>query len=429
MPWQLDTSDSRFKSLFADFLTGSRVKSIDVSEDVTSILSEVKLLGDEALCSLTKRFDGVDLIPAAIRVSDSEIDSAFAEVTEEQIKSLEMAARRIQEYHDRQLPKNDVYTDESGVELGYRWLPLESVGLYVPGGKAAYPSSVLMSGLPAKVAGVKRMVMTVPAPNGDLNPLVLAAARMVGINEVYRIGGAQAIAALAYGTSSINPVDKIVGPGNAYVTEAKRQVFGTVGIDMIAGPSEILIYSDFSTDPSWIAADLLSQAEHDESAQSILITEDANFAEAVVKAIQTHLRDLPRAKIASSSWEEHGAIILVKDQNEAVSLINQIAPEHLEIAREDADKVVGEIRNAGAIFLGAYTPEALGDYIAGPSHVLPTSKSARFSSGLSVLDFCRRTSLMRFQQDSLARLGPSAICLAEAEGLYAHALSVRIRQS
>lgn len=427
MPLRLDTAGQGFEAAFRDLLATKREQSPDVSDDVAAILADVRARGDAAVLELTKRFDSVVLTPDTMRVGEGEMDAALKQVPDEQREALETAAARVEDYHRRQVPEDERYVDGSGMELGHRWTALAAVGLYVPGGKAAYPSSVLMNAVPARVAGVEQLAMTVPAPGGELNPLVLAAARTSGVSEIYRIGGAQAIGALAYGTESIAAVDKIVGPGNAYVAEAKRQVFGTVGIDMIAGPSEILVYADTGNDPAWIAADLMSQAEHDETAQSILIAEDAGFADAVAEAVEVHLKTLPRAAIASASWRDYGAVVLVRDVAEAVELIDRVAPEHLELAREDADAVAAKVRNAGAIFLGRYTPEAVGDYVAGPSHVLPTARSARYSSGLSVLDFVKRTSLVRCDAESLQAVGGAAAALADAEGLDAHALSVRIR--
>jgi histidinol dehydrogenase len=362
-------------------------------------------------------------------ISAREIDAALQQCDTELLTALELAAERISSFHKHQLPEDLDYVDTAGIRLGYRWTALAAAGLYVPGGTAAYPSSVLMNALPAKVAGVERLVMVVPTPKGVLNPIVLAAARIAGIDEIYRIGGAQAIGALAYGTKTINPVDKIVGPGNAYVAAAKRQVFGTVGIDMIAGPSEILVVADADNDPDWIAMDLLSQAEHDPLAQAILITDDDDFADRVIMAVDTALKTLPRANIAGQSWHDYGAVIVVGNIDEAVPLVDRIAPEHLELAVADPDSFAAKVRNAGAIFLGRYAPEALGDYLAGPNHVLPTNSSARFSSGLSVLDFLKRSSLISADAESLAQVGPAAVLLAEAEGLDAHARSIALRLS
>jgi histidinol dehydrogenase len=379
------------------------------------------------LLDYTRRFDRTALSAADLAIPPVEVDAAIAACAPETIAALETAARRIEDFHRRQTPDNVSYVDAVGVRLGYRWTPISAAGLYVPGGTAAYPSSVLMNAIPAKVAGVERLVMVVPAPDGRLNPLVLAAARLAGVDEIFRVGGAQAVAALAFGTATIRPVDKIVGPGNAYVAAAKRQVFGTVGIDLIAGPSEILVVADGDNDPTWIAADLLSQAEHDESAQAILITDDAGFAQAVMQAVEGHLRTLPRADIARRSWSSFGAVIVVTQLDEAVDLVDLIAPEHLELAVADPDGLADRVRNAGAIFLGRHTPEAVGDYVGGPNHVLPTARSARFSSGLGVLDFMKRTTLLGCDAQSLRQVGPAAVTLAQAEGLGAHALSVSLR--
>ena len=392
-----------------------------------AIIADVRENGDRALIELTRKFDRIDLDKVGLRVSAAEIDAAAAACDRRALDALKLARDRIEAYHRRQKPTDDRFTDALGVELGHRWTAIEAVGLYVPGGTAAYPSSVLMNAVPAKVAGVPRVVMVVPAPDGKLNPLVLAAAKLAGVDEIYRIGGAQAVAALAYGTATIKPVAKIVGPGNAYVAAAKRVVFGTVGIDMIAGPSEVLILADKSGNPDWIAADLLAQAEHDAAAQSILITDDAALADAVEKAVTAQLTTLPRGAVAGASWRDFGAIILVRNLDDAVPLVDALAPEHLEIETADAERLAAKIRNAGAIFLGAHTPEAIGDYVAGSNHVLPTARSARFSSGLGVLDFMKRTSILKCGPEQLAALGPAAIALGEAEGLDAHARSVAIR--
>jgi len=376
---------------------------------------------------LTHRFDRVALDAASLRLSAGEIAAATKSCDADALAALKLARERIETYHARQRPADDRFVDGLGIELGHRWTAIEAVGLYVPGGTAAYPSSVLMNAVPAKVAGVPRLVMTVPAPDGKLNPLVLAAAQLAGVDEVYRIGGAQAVAALAYGTETVAPVAKIVGPGNAYVAAAKRLVFGKVGIDMIAGPSEVLILADKTGHADWIAADLLAQAEHDASAQSILITDHAALADEVEKAVDAQLASLPRASIAGASWRDFGAVIMVGELDEAVPLVDAIAPEHLEIASEDAERLAGRIRNAGAIFLGPHTPEAIGDYVAGANHVLPTARSARFSSGLGVLDFMKRTSILKCGPDQLRALGPAAVALGEAEGLEAHARSVMMR--
>ncbi len=423
----LDSQGPGFEAAFLALLAMKREVDEDVDQAVAAILSEVRSRGDAALIEYTSRFDRLDLTPATLRITAEQVEAAYASCDPELISALELAATRIRAFHARQVPGDDVFTDAAGVRLGLRWSPVSAAGLYVPGGTAAYPSSVLMNAIPAKAAGVPRLVMVVPSPGGVLNPLVLAAAKVAGIDEIYRVGGAQAVGALAYGTETIRPVDKIVGPGNAWVAAAKRRVFGTVGIDMIAGPSEILVVADRFNDPAWIAADLLSQAEHDTAAQSILITDDAGFGQRVAEAVESHLRTLPRAKIARESWDSHGAVIVVPDLDAAVPLIDRIAPEHLELAVENPDTLAAKVRNAGAIFLGRYTPEAVGDYIGGPNHVLPTARSARFSSGLGVLDFMKRTTLLGCDADSLRAIGPAAVRLAEAEGLGAHGLSVALR--
>jgi histidinol dehydrogenase len=394
---------------------------------VRAIIADVAARGDHALIELTRTFDRLDLDQAGLRVTADEIAGAHASCDRRALDALAFARDRIEAYHRRQLPKDDRFTDALGVELGSRWTAIESVGLYVPGGTAAYPSSVLMNAVPAKVAGVPRLVMVVPAPDGKLSPLVLAAARLAGIDEIYRVGGAQAIAALAYGTETIAPVAKIVGPGNAYVAAAKRLVFGLVGIDMIAGPSEVLILADRTGNPGWIAADLLAQAEHDASAQSILITDDPDLARDVETAVDAQLKSLPRVRVAEASWRDFGVIIVVGGLAEAVPLVDTIAPEHLEIASANAEDLASRIRNAGAIFLGPHTPEAIGDYVGGSNHVLPTARSARFSSGLGVPDFMKRTSILKCGPDQLRALAPAAIALGEAEGLDAHARSVAMR--
>jgi histidinol dehydrogenase len=427
MPITLSTRAPGFEAGFRRLLDAKRESAADVDAAVSTIIEDVARRGDAALIDYTRRFDGVDLGSDSLRLTRREIAEGAATAPPETVAALRVAAERIESFHRRQLPAPVDYVDELGVRLAVRWRPIAAAGLYVPGGTAAYPSSVLMNAIPARVAGVERLVMTVPTPGGALNPLVLAAAEMVGIDEAYRVGGAQAIAALAYGTATLAPVDKIVGPGNSYVAAAKRQVFGKVGIDMIAGPSEILVVADRHNDPEWVAADLLSQAEHDGAAQAILITDDPNFASAVEAAVEGHLARLPRATIARASWQAHGAILLVADWEEAPTLIDRIAPEHLELALDDADALAERVHHAGAIFLGRYTPEAIGDYIAGPNHVLPTARSARFASGLGVLDFLKRSSLVRCDASSLAELAPAAIRLAEAEGLHAHALSLAIR--
>jgi histidinol dehydrogenase len=423
----LSTRDPGFEAGFRALLAAKRETNADVGDVVAAIIDDVEKRGDAALVDCTKRFDRLDLTADRLRLSAHEIDAAADAAAPETVAALRLAAERIESFHRKQIPQDLDYIDSAGVRLGMLWRPLASAGLYVPGGTAAYPSSVLMNAIPAKVAGVERLVMTVPTPDGVLNPLVMAAARLVGVDEVYRVGGAQAVAALAYGTATIAPVDKIVGPGNAYVAAAKRRVFGQVGIDMIAGPSEILVVADNKNDPAWIAADLLSQAEHDKSAQAILVTDDAVFAAAVERAVRGHLAQLPRTAIARESWDTNGAILIVGDWDEAVALIDRIAPEHLELAVDDADALARRVHHAGAIFLGRYAPEAIGDYIAGPNHVLPTARSARFASGLSVFDFLKRTTLVGCDAAGLQALAPAAIRLAQAEGLDAHALSLSIR--
>jgi len=412
-----------------DLLVSARRKiDTDVNDRVYKILENIRSRGDEALLEYTERFDRLRLGSAAnIKISKSEIISARTACSNATLEALEHAAARILSYHERQLPEGFDYIDNDGVRLGSRWTPISSVGLYVPGGTAAYPSSVLMSAIPARVAGVERVVMAVPTPDGDLNPLVLAAASIAGVDEIYRVGGAQAVAALAYGTETIKPVDKIVGPGNAYVTAAKQSLFGVVGIDMIAGPSEILVVADSKNDPNWIAADLLAQAEHDKNAQAILICENESFGDLVINAVDKQLMELPRAEIARESWKKHGAVIIVEKLTDSIPVIDYIAPEHLELAVSEPDTFAMEVRNAGAIFLGRYTPEAVGDYIAGPSHVLPTSRSAKFSSGLGVTEFLKRTSIIGCDENSLAKITQSAEILAGEEGLIAHARSLAIR--
>jgi histidinol dehydrogenase len=427
MAIRLDTRSSDFAQKFRAFLDTKRETAADVEAVVRAIIADVAARGDRALADLTQKFDRLDVDRVGLKVSPQEIAAAVKSCSREALAALEFARDRIEAFHRRQVPQDDRFTDALGVELGSRWTAIEAVGLYVPGGTAAYPSSVLMNAVPAKVAGVPRIAMAVPAPGGELNPLVLAAAKLAGIDEIFRVGGAQAIAALAYGTKTIVPVAKIVGPGNAYVAAAKRMVFGRVGIDMIAGPSEVLIVADKDGNPDWIAADLLAQAEHDDNAQAILITDDATLAEATERAIEGGLAQLPRQKLAASSWQDFGAMILVRDLDEAVPLIDAIAPEHLEIAAAAAEFLARRIRNAGAIFIGAHTPEAIGDYVAGTNHVLPTARSARFSSGLGVLDFMKRTSILKCGPEQLRALGGAAITLGRAEGLDAHARSVAIR--
>lgn len=427
MPQFLSTADADFEDRFQTLLSAKREDSPDVDHIVAGIIADVRARGDDAVLALTAKFDRVSLDASGLRFSEAEIDDACASVSDDDRAALALAATRIQAYHARQMPQDAMWTDNVGAELGWRWTPVSAAGLYVPGGLATYPSSVLMNAIPAKVAGVGRLAMVVPTPDGAVNPLVLLAARISGVDEIYRIGGAQAVAALAYGTETIAPVDKITGPGNAFVAAAKRRVFGKVGIDMIAGPSEILVIADKDNDPDWIALDLLSQAEHDESAQSLLITDDAAFGQAVAAAVEKRLETLERRAIAGPSWRDFGAIITVSDLGEAVALSDRIAPEHLELCVADAEGLATKITHAGAIFIGSWTPEAIGDYIGGPNHVLPTARSARFSSGLSVMDFVKRTTLARMTPDALAALGPSAARLAASESLEAHGLSVLAR--
>jgi histidinol dehydrogenase len=429
MPLRLSTRSGDFAERFAELLAMKREVSEEVTQVVKTIGAEVRARGDAALIDFTTKFDRLTLTPETLGVSADEIATAVKACDVRTLDALKLAADRIRAYHERQRPQDDRFTDALGVELGYRWTAIEAVGLYVPGGTAAYPSSVLMNALPAKVAGCPRIVMVVPAPGGVLNPLVLAAADLAGVDEIYRVGGAQAIYALAYGTETIRPVAKIMGPGNAYVAAAKREVFGTVGIDMIAGPSEVLVIADGTANPDWIAADLLAQAEHDTAAQSLLITDDPTLGDAVAAAVERQLTTLPRADIASASWRDYGAIIEVADLGESVALADRIAAEHLEIITADPEPLAARIRNAGAIFLGGHTPEAIGDYVGGSNHVLPTARSARFSSGLGVLDYMKRTSLLKCGPDQLRALGPAAIALGEAEGLQAHSRSVAIRMN
>ena len=427
MPLHLTASDPDFERVFAAFLATKREVSEDVNAVVRAIIAQVRGDGDKAVIELTGRFDGFDLAAAGLRVSAAEISAAVKACDSETMAALELARGRIEAHHRRQLPVDDRYTDALGAELGSRWTAVESVGLYVPGGLASYPSSVLMNALPARVAGVPRIAMAVPSPAGAMNPLVLAAAHLAGVSEIYRIGGAQAVAALAYGTESLAPVAKIVGPGNAYVAAAKRQVFGTVGIDSMAGPSEVLVIADGRNNPEWLAADLLAQAEHDAAAQAILMTDEAGLAAEVEAAVVRQRADLPRGNIAGASWETFGAIIVLGSLADAPPLADRIAAEHVEIATANAELIAQRIRNAGAIFLGSYTPEVIGDYVAGSNHVLPTARSARFSSGLGVLDFMKRTSILRLDQAALERLAPAAMTLARAEGLEAHRRSVAVR--
>ncbi|WP_046865749.1 histidinol dehydrogenase [Microvirga massiliensis] len=427
MAQRLDARSADFSRAFDRLLAAKREVSEDIDHAVRTIIDDVVARGDAALIDYTARFDGLELSPGRLAVSAQEVDVALADCDRAALDALSLAKERIETFHTAQRPSDWISTDSAGVTLGWRWTSLESVGLYVPGGTASYPSSVLMNAVPAKVAGVERVVMVVPTPRGEINPLVLAAARLAGVDEIYRVGGAQAVAALAYGTETIAPVAKIVGPGNAYVAAAKRRVFGQVGIDMIAGPSEVLVLADGDANPDWVAADLLAQAEHDTAAQSILVTSSAALADAVDGAVARQLETLPRAAIARASWMEFGAIILVERLEDAVPLVDRIAPEHLEIETADAETLAARIRNAGAIFLGSHTPEAIGDYIGGPNHVLPTARSARFSSGLGVLDFMKRTSILKCDPEALRALGPAAIALGRSEGLEGHARSVEIR--
>ena len=427
MPQFLPTSDSDFETRFTALLGAKREDSPDVDHIVGEIIADVRARGDAAVLALTAKFDRLELTAETMRFSPDEIAAECAKVSDDDKAALQMAADRIRAYHARQMPEDAMWTDDAGAQLGWRWTPVSAAGLYVPGGIATYPSSVLMNAIPAKVAGVGRLAITVPTPDGAINPLVLMAAKIAGVDEIYRIGGAQAVAALAYGTQTIAPVDKITGPGNAFVAAAKRRVFGKVGIDMIAGPSEILVIADKNNDPDWIALDLLSQAEHDESAQSLLITDDADFGQRVAAAVDKRLETLERRAIAGASWRDFGAIITTRDLQEAAALSDRIAPEHLELCTADADALAQQITHAGAIFIGAWTPEAIGDYVGGPNHVLPTARSARFSSGLSVMDFVKRTTLSRMTPDALAAIGPAAERLAQSESLQAHGLSVRAR--
>jgi histidinol dehydrogenase len=427
MPVFLDAAQDTFERDFAALLGAKREESADVDETVGAIIAEVRARGDAALIELTERFDRLTLTPQTLRLAEEEIAAHCAMVDDADRAALEQAAERIRAYHARQMPEDARWTDPEGASLGWRWGPVSAAGLYVPGGLASYPSSVLMNAIPAKVAGVGRLAIAVPTPDGVVNPLVMLAARIAGVDEIYRVGGAQAIAALAYGTETIAPVDKITGPGNAFVAAAKRRVFGRVGIDMIAGPSEILVIADGDNDPDWIALDLLSQAEHDESAQSILITTDADFGKAVAGAVEKRLETLERRKIAGASWRDYGAIVTVRDLEEAAALSNRVAPEHLELCVADPEALAEKITHAGAIFLGQWTPEAIGDYVGGPNHVLPTARSARFSSGLSVMDFLKRTTIARMTPESLRAIGPAAERLAASESLEAHGLSVTAR--
>lgn len=427
MPLVLDTSDPDFETTFVQFLANKRETSVKVTDIVATILTDIQTRGDAAVIELTAKFDSLDLTPDTLAFHSDEIDQAITHIPDKERTALQHAADRIYAYHQKQMPEDAWWEDEIGAYLGWRWGAIETAGLYVPGGLASYPSSVLMNAIPAKVAGVDHLYICAPTPKGAYNPLVLLAARLAGVETVYRIGGAQAIAAMAFGTETIPKVDKITGPGNAYVAAAKRQVYGHVGIDMIAGPSEILVIADKDNNPDWIACDLLSQAEHDESAQAILITDDTAFGRRVMAAVETQLAMLERKEIAAKSWQDFGAVIVVQDMNEAVDLSDRIAPEHLELCLKNAESYAAKIRHAGAIFIGAWTPEAIGDYIGGPNHVLPTARSARFSSGLSVLDFMKRTTLAKMTPGALAQIGPAAETLAQSECLQAHGLSVRAR--
>ena len=427
MPVLLNSQNSNFEKEFKKLLLAKREDSVDVDVSVREIIGGVIELGDQALLEYTKKFDRISLTTDTLRFTPSELKEQAAQVSDNDRSALELAVTRIKSYHEKQLPDDTFWTDESGVELGWRWSPVSAAGLYVPGGLASYPSSVLMNAIPAKVAGVKRLAITVPTPDNKVNPMVLLAAQLSGVDEVYRVGGAQAIAALAYGTKTIKPVDKITGPGNAFVAAAKRQVFGKVGIDMIAGPSEILVIADKTSRPDWIALDLLSQAEHDENAQSILISDSDDVINAVTEKIEINLQNLSRNEIAGKSWKNNGAIIKVPNFEIAAELSNRIAPEHLELCVSDPENLAKKISNAGAIFLGHWTPEAVGDYVTGPNHVLPTARSARFSSGLSVMDFLKRTTLAKVSRDALLKIGPSAVTLANSEGLECHGLSISER--
>ena len=427
MPVFLTTTDPDFETAFAALLGHKREEAEDVDQAVAAIIADVRTRGDQAVIDLTARFDRLDLTPETLAFTPAEIAAEIARVSPEDRAALDLAAERIRAYHARQKPQDESWTDSAGATLGWRWTPVSAAGLYVPGGTASYPSSVLMNAIPAKVAGVERLAIACPTPDGKVNPLVLLAAQIAGVDVIYRIGGAQAVAALAYGTETIAAVDKITGPGNAFVAAAKRRVFGRVGIDIIAGPSEILVIADADNDPDWIALDLLSQAEHDESAQSILITPSAAFGDAVARAVAKRLETLERRAIAGASWAQNGAVIVTRDLSEAAALSNRVAPEHLELCVPDPEALAQEITHAGAIFLGQYTPEAIGDYIGGPNHVLPTARSARFSSGLSVLDFMKRTTLAKMTPEALKAIGPAAERLAKSESLEAHGLSVRAR--
>ncbi len=424
---RLNTTSPQFATELKAVLARRGEQSGSVAEPVRAILADVQKRGDEALCDYTERFDRLKLTPDQLRISEAEIKETADRVAPETKEALALAAKRIRAFHEAQLPKDLDYTDDAGLRLGMRWTALDAAGLYVPGGKAAYPSSVLMNALPAHVAGVKRLAMCVPTPDGVLNPLVMEAARLCGVTEIYRIGGAQAVGALAYGTPTIAPVDRIVGPGNAFVAEAKRQVFGHVGIDSIAGPSEVVVVADGQNDPRLVAIDLLAQAEHDEQAQSVLITQDEAFADKVIAAVEEELKTLPRAKIARKSWEDCGAVVIVRSEDEAAEVVNEFAPEHLEVLLDDPRAFSQKVRHAGAIFMGRFCPEAVGDYVGGPNHVLPTSRTARFASGLSVYDFLKRTTSIETDMEGLKKVGPAGVILAREEGLDAHALSLSER--
>lgn len=427
MPLRLSTTDADFASAFATLVDARREADEDVSRDVTAMLRRVRTEGDAALADYTLRFDRHDLDVSGWSVTPAETRAALDGIATDLRDALELAAARITAYHEKQKPQDSDGVDAAGVRLGARWTPVDAAGLYVPGGRAAYPSSLLMNVIPAKVAGVRRIAMVTPTPDGHINPLVLAAAQIAGIEEIWRIGGAQAVAALAYGTGRIRPVDVITGPGNAWVAEAKRQLYGVVGIDMVAGPSEIVVVADGRNDPEWTAADLLSQSEHDPTSQSILLTDDAAFADAVAAAVERQIPALSTSAVARTSWDANGAIILVRDLDEAMPLVDRLAPEHLELAVEDPEPLFAQVRHAGSVFLGRLTPEAVGDYVAGPNHVLPTGRRARFSSGLSVLDFMKRTSFLSLDAAAIGAIGPAAVALARAEGLPAHAASVALR--
>lgn len=427
MPIHLSTAQPDFEQRFTELLSMKREDAADVNDAVTAIIADIRERGDDALIDLTARFDRLALTSDTLAFSREQIAEETARVSDEDRAALTLAAERIRAYHTRQMPEDMQWTDPEGATLGWRWTAVSAAGLYVPGGQASYPSSVLMNAIPARVAGVERLVICVPTPDGVVNPLVLLAAELAGVDEIYRIGGAQAIAAMAYGTETIRPVDKITGPGNAYVAAAKRHVFGRVGIDMVAGPSEVLVIAEGAQNPEWLALDLLAQAEHDADAQSILITPDAALADAVVAEVDRILPTLPRAAVAGASWRDYGTVIVTRDLDEAAALSDRLAPEHLELCVNDPEALAAKTRHAGAIFLGGWTPEAVGDYVSGPNHVLPTARSARFSSGLSVVDFLKRTTLARLTPEALGAIGPAAVRLAASEGLSAHGMSVAAR--